>query len=131
MLEWQTAKLLELETRRAAHVVYVRPAAGRGGRVQRHPGEPHFGWPGAALRARRAYRPDNPDQSDTIETVRQLHRPKSATRSARADYSRASGATTQCHIVEPAQNSIVDSDMSPADLTAKLEQLHAAALSWL
>jgi len=58
MLEWQTAKLLELETRRDAHVVFVRPelvveVAFNG--IQASP--PYSGGPGAALRARRALPP--------------------------------------------------------------------------
>src|SRR5437660_207919 len=76
MLEWQTAKLLELETRRDGHVVHVRPelvveVAFNG--IQASPTYPG----GLALRFARIvrYRPDKgPDQSDTIETVRELHR---------------------------------------------------------
>jgi len=76
MLEWQTAKLLELATRRDAHVVHVRPelvveVAFNG--IQASPTYPA----GLALRFARIvrYRPDKgPDQSDTIETVRELHR---------------------------------------------------------
>ena len=75
MLEWQTAKLLELETRRDGHVVHVRPelvveVAFNG--IQASPTYPG----GLALRFARIvrYRPDKgPDQSDTIETVRELH----------------------------------------------------------
>ena len=76
MLEWQTAKLLELETRHDGHVVHVRPelvveVAFNG--IQASPTYPG----GLALRFARIvrYRPDKgPDQSDTIETVRELHR---------------------------------------------------------
>jgi len=76
MLAWQTAKLLELETRRETHVVYVRPelvveVAFNG--IQASPTYPG----GFALRFARVvrYRPDKgADQSDTIETVRELHR---------------------------------------------------------
>ena len=76
MLEWQTAKLLELETRRDGHVVHVRPelvveVAFNG--IQASPTYPG----GLALRFARIvrYRPDKgPDQSDTIETVRELYR---------------------------------------------------------
>src|SRR5437899_1842443 len=76
MLEWQTAKLLELETRRDGHVVHVRPelvveVAFNG--IQASPTYPG----GLALRFARIvrYRPDKgPDQSDTIGTVREWHR---------------------------------------------------------
>ncbi len=76
MLEWQTAKLLELETRRDTYVVYVRPelvveVAFNG--IQESP--TYAG--GLALRFARVvrYRPDKAaDQSDTIATVRELHR---------------------------------------------------------
>src|SRR3989441_9061136 len=72
MLEWQTAKLLELETRRDGHVVHVRPelvveVAFNG--IQASPTYPG----GLALRFARIvrYRPDKgPDQSDTIEIGR-------------------------------------------------------------
>src|SRR3989441_7088955 len=76
MLEWQTAKLLELETRRDTYVVYVRPelvveVAFNG--IQESP--TYAG--GLALRFARVvrYRPDKtPEQSDSIATVRELHR---------------------------------------------------------
>lgn len=76
MLEWQTARLLQLETRRGARVVHVRPelvveVAFNG--IQESP--TYSG--GLALRFARVvrYRPDKgPEQSDTIETVRRLHR---------------------------------------------------------
>jgi len=76
MLEWQTAKLLELETAREGHVVHVRPElvveiAFDG--IQASPRYPG----GLALRFARVvrYRPDKgPDLTDTIATVRELHR---------------------------------------------------------
>jgi DNA ligase-1 len=75
MLAWQTERLLELETRRDAHVVHVRPGlvvevafdGVQGSR--RYPG-------GVALRFARVkrYRPDKrADEADTIETVRAIH----------------------------------------------------------
>ena len=71
MLEWQTAKLLELEERREGHVVYVRPElvveiAFDG--VQTSPRYPG----GVALRFARVlrHRPDKPaSEADTIESV--------------------------------------------------------------
>jgi DNA ligase-1 len=75
MLEWQTERLLELETHRDGHVVYVRPelvveVAFDGIQVSsRYPG-------GLALRFARVkgYRPDKSAQdTDTIDTVRALH----------------------------------------------------------
>ncbi len=76
MLEWQTARLLELETAREGHVVHVRPelvveVAFDG--IQASPRYPG----GLALRFARVvrYRPDKgPDLADTIATVRELHR---------------------------------------------------------
>jgi DNA ligase-1 len=76
VLEWQTAKLLELETSRAGHVVYVRPelvveVAFNG--IQTSPTYPG----GLALRFARVvrYRPDKgPADADTIDAVRDLHR---------------------------------------------------------
>ena len=76
VLEWQTAKLLELETRRVGHIVYVRPelvveVAFNG--IQKSPTYPG----GLALRFARVvrYRPDKtPAEADTIDTVRDLHR---------------------------------------------------------
>jgi DNA ligase-1 len=74
MLEWQTAKLLELETHRDGHVVHVRPElvveiAFDGVQAStRYPG-------GVALRFARvkAYREDkSADQADTIDAVRAL-----------------------------------------------------------
>ena len=77
LLEWQTTKLLELETSRTGHVVYVRPelvveVAFNG--IQTSPTYPG----GLALRFARVvrYRPDKgPAEADTIDTVRELHRP--------------------------------------------------------
>ena len=75
MLEWQTARLLELEERRTAHTVYVRPelvveVAFDGVQAStRYPG-------GVALRFARVkgYRPDkNAQEADTIDTVRTIH----------------------------------------------------------
>jgi DNA ligase 1 len=76
LLEWQTARLLELETSRAGHVVHVRPelvveVAFNG--IQTSPTYPG----GLALRFARVmrYRPDKgPAEADTIDTVRELHR---------------------------------------------------------
>ncbi len=74
MLEWQTERLLELEERRDAHTVYVRPElvveiAFEGVQAStRYPG-------GVALRFARVkgYRPDKrPDEADTIDTVRAI-----------------------------------------------------------
>jgi DNA ligase-1 len=76
MLEWQTAKLLELETRREAHVVYVRPELVVEVAFNGIQASPTYSG-GLALRFARVvrYRPDKgPEQSDTIETVRELHR---------------------------------------------------------
>ena len=76
MLEWQTAKLLELETRRDAQVVYVRPELVVEIAFNGIQASPTYSG-GLALRFARVvrYRPDKgPDQSDTIETVRGLHR---------------------------------------------------------
>jgi DNA ligase-1 len=74
MLEWQTERLLELEQRRDANTVHVRPelvveiAFDGVQRSTRYPG-------GVALRFARVkgYRPDKPpDEADTIETVRAI-----------------------------------------------------------
>src|SRR5437660_11752707 len=71
MLEWQTAKLLELETRRDTYVVYVRPelvVEVAFNDVQASPQYPG----GVALRFARVvrYRPDKrADEADTIATV--------------------------------------------------------------
>jgi DNA ligase-1 len=75
MLEWQTQRLLELETHRDRSTVYVRPelvveVAFDGIQTStRYPG-------GLALRFARVkgYRPDKrPEDADTIETVRAIH----------------------------------------------------------
>jgi DNA ligase 1 len=73
MLAWQTERLLELETHREGHVVYVRPElvveiAFDGVQASsRYPG-------GVALRfARVKGRDKRPDEADTIETVRAIH----------------------------------------------------------
>ncbi len=75
MLAWQTERLLELETHRERHVVFVRSelvveVAFDGIQAStRYPG-------GVALRFARVkgYRPDKPpDEADTIETVRAIH----------------------------------------------------------
>ena len=76
VLEWQTTKLLELETGRDGHIVHVRPelvveVAFNG--IQTSPTYPG----GLALRFARVvrYRPDKaPAEADTIDTVRELHR---------------------------------------------------------
>ncbi len=76
MLEWQTAKLLGLETQREAHVVHVRPELVVEVAFNGIQASPTYAG-GLALRFARVvrYRPDKgPDQSDTIETVRELHR---------------------------------------------------------
>ena len=75
MLAWQTERLLELETHRDAHTVYVRPElvveiAFDG--VQTSPRYPG----GMALRFARVkgYRQDKrAEEADTIETVRAIH----------------------------------------------------------
>jgi DNA ligase-1 len=74
MLEWQTDRLLGLETSRDAYTVYVRPelvveVAFDG--LQR---SPRYSG-GLALRFARVkgYRPDKrPEEADTIETVRAI-----------------------------------------------------------
>ncbi|HEY3219221.1 MAG TPA: ATP-dependent DNA ligase [Gemmatimonadales bacterium] len=75
LLEWQTQRLQEIETRREGIVVYVRPElvveiAFNGLQASpRYPG-------GLALRFARVirYRDDKqPEEADTIETVRRLH----------------------------------------------------------
>ena len=75
MLAWQTGELLELEERRTAHTVFVRPqlvvevAFDGVQRSSRYPG-------GVALRFARVkrYREDKrADQADTIDLVRSLH----------------------------------------------------------
>jgi DNA ligase-1 len=75
LLAWQTERLLELETHREGHVVFVRPelvveiAFDGVQSSSRYPG-------GVALRFARVkgYRPDkSPDEADTIEAVRAIH----------------------------------------------------------
>jgi DNA ligase 1 len=75
MLTWQTARLLELETKRAGITVFVRPelvvevAIDGVQRSVRYPG-------GVALRFARVkgYRPDKtPADADSIETVKAIH----------------------------------------------------------
>ncbi len=76
MLEWQTAKLLELETRRDAHVVYVRPELVVEIAFNGIQASPTYSG-GLALRFARVvrYRPDKgADLADTIANVRELHR---------------------------------------------------------
>jgi len=72
MLEWQTARFLEIEDRRDGHVVHLRPevvyeiAFDGVQRSTRYPG-------GVALRFARVkrYRDDkDPRDADTLETVR-------------------------------------------------------------
>jgi len=75
MLAWQTARFLELETRREGHTVFVRPElvveiAFDG--VQASPRYPG----GVALRFARVkgYRPDKSiEEADTIDAVRAIH----------------------------------------------------------
>jgi DNA ligase 1 len=76
MLEWQTRALLDLETRRDAHTVYVRPelvVEVAFNDVQESPQ-----YPGRlALRFARvkAYRQDkSANEADTLESVRAIHR---------------------------------------------------------
>jgi DNA ligase-1 len=75
LLEWQTARLLELETARDGLIVFVRPqlvveiAFDGIQNSSRYEG-------GMALRFARVlrYRPDKrPDEADTVDTVRMLH----------------------------------------------------------
>ena len=75
ILAWQTERLLELETHRDSHTVFVRPelvveVAFDGVQTsRRYPG-------GVALRFGRVkgYRPDKrADEADTIDTVRVIH----------------------------------------------------------
>ncbi len=75
MLAWQTERLLELETHREGHAVYVRPElvveiAFDG--VQTSPRYPG----GVALRFARVkgYRPDkSAAEADTIDAIRAIH----------------------------------------------------------
>jgi len=76
MLEWQTAKLLELETGREGHVLHVRPKLVVEVAFNGIQASPRYAG-GLALRFARVvrYRPDKtPDQADTIDTVRDLYR---------------------------------------------------------
>ena len=76
MLPWQTAKPLELETRRDGHVLYVRPELVVEVAFSGIQASPTYSG-GLALRFARVvrYRPDKgADLSDTIATVRELHR---------------------------------------------------------
>jgi len=76
MLEWQTARLLELETGREGHVVHVRPELVVEIAFNGIQASPHYTG-GLALRFARVvrYRPDKTaDQADSIATVRELHR---------------------------------------------------------
>ena len=75
MLAWQTERLLELESERDSHTVWVRPelvveVAFDGVQTsRRYPG-------GVALRFARVkgYRPDKrPEDADTIDAVRAIH----------------------------------------------------------
>ena len=75
LLEWQTSRLLELETARDGLVVHVRPelvveiAFDGIQNSSRYEG-------GMALRFARVlrYRPDKtPDEADVVDTVRMLH----------------------------------------------------------
>ena len=83
LLKWQTARLLELESRHTASTVYVHPQlvveiAFDGIQTStRYPG-------GVALRFARVlrYRDDKgPDEADTIATIRMLHAARRAIRS--------------------------------------------------
>jgi ATP-dependent DNA ligase len=86
VLAWQTERLLELETHRDGHTVYVRhelvvEIAFDGVQTStRYPG-------GMALRFARVkgYRPDKrSEEADTIETVRAIHTGTSAVRPVRS-----------------------------------------------
>lgn len=81
MLAWQTKRLLELETGREGHVVYVRPelvaeiAFNELQTSRQYPG-------GMALRFARVkrYREDKgPEDADTIETVRRIFEQRNST----------------------------------------------------
>ena len=76
LLEWQTKKLQELETRRDGITVYVRPELVVEVAFNGLQESPHYPG-GLALRFARVvrYRQDKkPEEADTIETVRRLHR---------------------------------------------------------
>jgi len=75
LLEWQTKRLLELETRREGIVVHVRPELVVEIAFNGLQDSPHYPG-GLALRFARVirYRDDKkPDEADTIDTVRRLH----------------------------------------------------------
>ena len=75
MLEWQTRKLLALETRREGHVVHVRPELVVEIAVNQIQASPQYPA-GMALRFARvkAYRKDKrAEEADTVATVRVLH----------------------------------------------------------
>jgi DNA ligase-1 len=77
MLEWQTRRLLELETGRDGHVVSVRPELVVEIAFNNLQTSPHYPG-GLALRFARVkrYREDKgPEDADTIDTVRGLHAP--------------------------------------------------------
>jgi DNA ligase-1 len=75
MLKWQTAKLLELETSRAGHVVFVRPELVVEIAFDGLQESPHYPG-GLALRFARVkrYRPDkSPAEAATLDELRALH----------------------------------------------------------
>lgn len=75
LLEWQTAKLLELKVREVGHVVEVKPELVVEIAFNGLQDSPHYPG-GLALRFARVvrYREDKkPEDADTIETVRRLH----------------------------------------------------------
>jgi DNA ligase 1 len=74
MLEWQTKRLLELETSREGHVVHVRPELVVEIAFNELQASPHYPG-GMALRFARVkrYREDKrPEDADTIGTVREI-----------------------------------------------------------
>src|SRR5262245_15418864 len=74
ILEWQTKRLSELETRREGHIVYVRPERVVEVAFNGLQTSPHYPA-GLALRFARLvrYRDDKgPEEADTIETVRRI-----------------------------------------------------------
>ncbi|HEX2139629.1 MAG TPA: ATP-dependent DNA ligase [Woeseiaceae bacterium] len=74
MLAWQTKRLLELETGREGHVVYVRPELVVEIAFNDLQASPHYPG-GMALRFARVkrYREDKgPEDADTLDTVRQI-----------------------------------------------------------
>jgi DNA ligase-1 len=79
MLEWQTARLLELEERRTASTVWVRPELVVEIALDGLVASPRYPA-GMALRfARvRGYRPDkSPNEADTLDTVRAVYERRS------------------------------------------------------